>query len=37
VISAVFLKETVRLSAIAALVLIVGGILLQSIMERKHS
>ena len=37
VISAVFLKEPVRLSAIAALVLIVGGILLQSIMERKHS
>ncbi len=36
-ISAVFLREPIRLPALIALVFIVGGILLQGIYERKHT
>lgn len=36
VISAVFLKEKIELRAIAALVLIIGGIFLQSLFDRKR-
>lgn len=36
IISAVFLKETIQASAIVALVLIVGGILLQSVNNKKQ-
>ena len=37
VISAVLLKETIEPRAVAALVLIIGGILLQTIFDRKHT
>ncbi len=36
VVSALLLKEKIKLRAIAALIFIIGGILLQSIMEKKH-
>ena len=37
IVSAVFLKERIELRAIAALVFIIGGILLQNIWERKRA